>query len=407
MFLCGAMLQIGKLNEVFVFDAIRTPVGKYGGVLAGVRPDDLLANVLQALRTRNLSLDFNLLEDVIAGDVNQAGEDNRNVARMAVLLAGLPVSTAGVTVNRMCGSGMQAVMDAARAIACGEGELYIGAGVESMSRAPFIIPKALAAHDRKMEMVDSTIGWRFINPRMSYDTLSMGETAELVAKRFSITRDAQDEFAVKSQQKYAAAKAQNLWPQEIIGVPLSPNAAPTLATEDEHPRHISFDRLAALRPAFVKDGCITAGNAAGIGDGAAGLLLGSAQLARHKDPMVRVVSMAVAGVEPNYMGLGPIPAIGKAIKRAGLSVNDIDLFEINESFAVQVIACMNELSIDPHKVNVNGGAIAIGHPLGSSGARVCVTLIHEMQRRKVRYGLAAMCVGVGQGTAIIFEQVAR
>ena len=397
---------MGSLKEVFVYDAIRTPVGKYGGVLAGVRPDDLLATVLRALHDRNRNVDFQLLEDVIAGDVNQAGEDNRNVARMAVLLAGLPVSTAGNTVNRMCGSGMQAVMDAARAIACNEGRLYIGAGVESMSRAPFVVPKSNSAHDRKITMVDSTIGWRFINPLMPYETLSMGETAELVAQRFNIDRALQDRFALHSQECYSAAKESGKWAEEIIAVPLSPNAAPTLALFDEHPRTITFERLAALKPAFVKKGSVTAGNSAGIGDGAAGLLLGDATVAGSAKPLARIVAMAVAGVEPNFMGLGPIPAMQKALKRAGLTINDIDLFEINESFAVQVLACMQELAIDPSKVNVNGGGIAIGHPLGSSGARICVSLIREMNRRKSKYGVAAMCVGVGQGTAIIFENLA-
>jgi 3-oxoadipyl-CoA thiolase len=388
------------MNKVYVIDSVRTPIGKLGGGLSSIRPDDLLAHVIRVLLVRNPSVDPAAIEDVIAGDANQAGEDNRNVARMAALLAGLPVTVAGNTVNRLCASGLQAVMDAARAIACGEGDLYIAGGVESMTRAPFVMAKATQAFSRQAEVFDSTIGWRFVNKRLAekYHPYSMGETAENVARQWKVSRDEQDAFGLSSQEKYFEALAAGKWAAEIV--PLE------VLDKDEQPRHTSMEKLAALRPAFIKDGTVTAGNAAGINDGAAAMLLASeAAIARFGlRPVARVVSMAVAGVDPAIMGVGPIPATRKALQRAGLSVGDLGLVELNEAFAVQALVCMRELGLDASRVNVNGGSIAIGHPLGCSGVRISTTLLHEMGRREVRYGLATMCVGVGQGAAVIFEK---
>ncbi len=397
------------MNKVYVIDAVRTPIGKYGGALAAVRPDDLLAYVIRTLILRNESIDPNAIEDVIAGDANQAGEDNRNVARMAALMAGLPVSVAGNTVNRLCASGLQAVMDASRSIMCGEGDLYIAGGVESMSRAPFVMAKPTSAYSRKLEMVDTTIGWRFPNKNLTdhYYPYSMGETAENVAQRWKISRTAQDEFALESQQKYFAALSAEKWNDEIIAVELVQDQLVSWVTKDEHPRDTSLEKLARLKPAFKKDGTVTAGNSAGLNDGAAALLLASEEAVKNYNlqPLARIVSMGVAGVDPAIMGLGPVPATQKAIYRAGLKIDDIDLIELNEAFASQSIACIHDLGLDLQKINVNGGAIALGHPLGCSGVRISTTLVHEMKRRGSKYGLATMCVGVGQGAAVIFGSV--
>ena len=402
------------MKTVYVIDAVRTPIGKYGGGLASIRPDDLLAHVIKALMERNPGIDPSAIEDVIAGDANQAGEDNRNVARMAALLAGLPVTVAGNTVNRLCASGLQAIMDAARAIACDEGELYIAGGVESMTRAPFVMGKAHHAFSRQSEVFDSTIGWRFTNKRLAelHHPYSMGETAENVARQWAVSREDQDRFGLASQEKYFAALAAGRWGAEIAPVLVLGGKEEQLFFErDEQPRQTSMEKLAALRPAFVKDGSVTAGNSAGINDGAAAMLLASESAVKRfgLKPRARIVSMGVAGVDPSIMGVGPIPATQKALRRAGLSVGDLGLVELNEAFAVQALVCMRELGLDPSVVNVNGGSIAIGHPLGCSGVRISTTLVHEMGRRStssaVRYGLATMCVGVGQGAAVIYEKL--
>jgi acetyl-CoA C-acetyltransferase len=395
------------MQTAYIIDTVRTPIGKYGGKLAIVRADDLLAVVLKAIVARNPSIDLNLIEDVIIGDSNQAGEDCRDVARMGALLAGLPVSVGGNTVNRLCASGMQAVMDAARAIICGEGMLYIAGGVESMSRAPYIIPKSAGAFNRNMEMVDSTIGWRLTNQKLAklYHPYNMGETAENIAKQWNISREAQDLFAFQSQQKYAAALAAGKWVDELIPVPLSDNALPTYFTVDEQPRATTLERLAALRPAFAKDGSVTAGNSSSINDGASALLMASEEAVKlfNLQPIARVVSMAIAGVHPDIMGTGPIPATQKALKRGGLKTNNIGLIELCEAFAVQCLACIQDLGLNEEIINVNGGAIAMGNPLGSSGVRIVGTLVHEMKRSQTKYGIATMCVGVGQGAAMIVE----
>lgn len=397
------------MKTVYVIDVLRTPVGKYGGALAAIRPDDLLANVIIALLQQNETVDVNAIEEVIAGDANQAGEDNRNVARMAALLAGLPVTVAGNTVNRLCASGLQAIMDASRQIMCGDAELIIAAGVESMTRAPFVMPKSTTAFSRNAEMYDTTIGWRFTNKRLAelYYPFSMGETAENVAKQWNISREEQDVFALQSQEKYFAAKEEKKWDDEIAAVEHYNNGLVSWMIHDEHPRQTSIEKLASLKPAFAKDGTVTAGNSSGINDGAAAMLLASEEaVKKYKlEPIAKIVSMAVAGVDPAIMGIGPVPATKKALQRAGLQVNDLDLIELNEAFASQSIACIRDLGLDNNKVNVNGGAIAIGHPLGCSGVRISATLLHEMKRKNSRYGLATMCVGVGQGAAIIYEGV--
>jgi 3-oxoadipyl-CoA thiolase len=397
------------MNKVYVIDAVRTPIGKYGGALSTIRPDDLLAHVIKSLLKRNPGIDVNAIEDIIAGDANQAGEDNRNVARMAGLLAGLPVTVPGNTVNRLCASGLQAIMDAARAIACNEGELYIAGGVESMTRAPFVMAKSSGAWNRAPEIYDSTIGWRFPNKKLTdmYYPFSMGETAENVAKQWNISRHAQDEFALQSQEKYFAALEKQKWNDEIAGVEiLGGKEEKIYFDKDEPPRRSSLEKLSSLRPAFIKDGTVTAGNSSGINDGAAAMLLASeAAVEKYNlQPMARIVSMAVAGVDPSIMGVGPVPASQKALKRAGISVNELDLVELNEAFASQSIACIHDLGLDLEKVNVNGGSIAIGHPLGCSGVRISTTLLHELNRRGGRYGLATMCVGVGQGAALVYER---
>lgn len=397
------------MKPVYIIDSLRTPIGKYGGALASVRPDDLLAHVIKALIHRNGSIDVNAIEDVIAGAANQSGEDNRNVARMAALLAGLPVTVAGNTVNRLCASGLQAIMDASRAIACGDGDIYIAGGVESMSRAPFVLSKTSTAYGRDAVLQDTTLGWRFINSRLSelYHPFSMGETAENVAKQWNLSRIAQDEFAVQSQERYFAALSAGKWADEIIPVDAIQGKQMIVVDTDEHPRQTSIEQLAKLKPAFVREGTVTAGNSSGINDGAAAMLLASeeAVVKYNLKPVAMIKSMAVAGVDPSIMGIGPVPATIKALQRAGLTVSDLDLIELNEAFASQSIACIHELSLDLEKVNVNGGAIALGHPLGCSGVRISTTLLHEMKRRKSKYGLATMCVGVGQGAAVIFERI--
>jgi acetyl-CoA C-acetyltransferase len=398
------------METVYVVDAVRSAIGRYGGALSTIRPDDLLAEMIIALIRRNEKIDVNEIEDVITGDANQAGEDNRNVARMAALLAGLPVSVAGNTVNRLCASGLQAIMDASRAIMVGDGNIFLAGGVESMTRAPFVMAKSEGAFSRKTDVYDSTIGWRFPNKKLTekYYPYSMGETAENVAKQWNISREAQDEFAFQSQQKYFDALAAGKWKDEIIPVEITPNKTDKIIFEiDEHPRKSSLEKLSQLRPAFVKDGTVTAGNSSGINDGAAMLMLVNETTLKKYDlkPMAKVVSMAVAGVDPAIMGIGPVAATKKALSRAGLKVSDLDLIELNEAFASQSIACIEELNMDLNKVNVNGGSIALGHPLGCSGARIATTLLHEMQKRDVRFGLATMCVGVGQGAAMIFEKV--
>lgn len=395
------------MHTAYVIDAVRTPIGKYGGALSTIRPDDLLALVIKDLLNRNTSVDVNAIEDVIAGAANQSGEDNRNVARMAALLAGLPVTVSGNTVNRLCASGLQAIMDAARAIQCGDGDLYIACGVESMTRAPFVIPKSNAAFSREAQVFDTTMGWRFINKNLSalYHPYSMGETAENVAQQWNISRHAQDEFALESQDKYARAHADNKFADELLPVRVQLGKDVFDFDKDEHPRVSSIEKLAMLKPAFIKDGTVTAGNSSGINDGAAAMLLASEAAVKKYGltPMAKVTSMAVAGVDPAVMGIGPVPATGKALKRAGLTVSDLDLVELNEAFASQSIACIHDLGLDLEKVNVNGGAIALGHPLGCSGVRISTTLLHELKKRKGKYGLATMCVGVGQGAAVIFE----
>jgi len=396
------------MKTCYIIDTVRTPIGRYGGKLSTIRPDDLLAHVIRVLLSRNPSIDPSAIEDVIAGAANQAGEDNRNVARMAALLAGLPVSVAGSTVNRLCASGLQAIMDASRAIMCNEGLLYIAAGVESMTRAPFVTSKSSSAWSRKVETFDTTMGWRFVNKTLAeqYHPYTMGETAENVAKQWKISREDQDAFAFTSQEKYFAAKDANKWEDELAAVEMmTEDRLITWFNEDEHPRHTSLEKLAQLKPAFNSEGTVTAGNASGINDGSASMLLASEEAVKlfNLQPMARIVSMGVAGVDPAIMGMGPVLATEKALLRANLKIQDIDLIELNEAFASQSLACIDELELDPTKVNVNGGAIALGHPLGCSGVRISTTLLHEMYRTKSRYGLATMCVGVGQGAAIIYE----
>jgi 3-oxoadipyl-CoA thiolase len=396
------------MRNVYVIDAVRTPIGNYGGALSSVRPDDLLAHVIKELLARNTSIDRADIEDVIAGDANQAGEDNRNVARMAALLAGLPTSVAGNTVNRLCASGLQAIMDASRQIMCQDAELVIACGVESMSRAPFVLSKSTQPFQRTAEVFDTTLGWRFINSKLTdvHYPYSMGETAENVAKQWKVSREAQDEFASRSQEKYFAALEKGIWKDEIVPVEIDgEKGSKKIVDTDEHPRKTSLEKLSSLKPAFVKDGTVTAGNSSGINDGAAAILLASEDAVKkyNLNPIAKVVAMAVAGVDPAIMGIGPVPATQKALKRASLSIANIDLIELNEAFASQSLACIHDLGIDMDKVNVNGGAIALGHPLGCSGVRLSTTLVHEMKRRGSKYGLATMCVGVGQGASVIYE----
>ncbi|MEW9671744.1 acetyl-CoA C-acyltransferase [Ammoniphilus sp. 3BR4] len=394
-----------------IIDAVRTAIGRHGGALREVRPDDLGAVVIQKLLERN-PIDREIIEDVIFGCANQAGEDNRDVARMSLLLAGLPVTIPGVTVNRLCGSGLEAVNQSASAIAAGRGQVYIAGGTESMTRAPLVMMKAGSAYQRgSMQLHDTTLGWRLVNPKMDemYPTISLGETAENVAEQFGISREAQDEFALASQLKYGKAQAEGKFASEIVPVEIRGRKGDvTIFDRDEHPRpETTMDQLVKLKPAFRQGGSVTAGNSSGLNDGAAALLLMDEEKATELGlkPKARVVASAVAGVDPSVMGIGPIPATRKALKQASLAIDDIDLFEINEAFAAQALACIKDLNIDMGKVNVNGGAIALGHPLGCSGARILTTLLHEMERRQVRYGLATMCIGVGQGIATIIERV--
>ncbi|MBL7847608.1 MAG: acetyl-CoA C-acyltransferase [Cyclobacteriaceae bacterium] len=396
------------MKTAFVIDILRTPIGKYGGALSSVRPDDLLAHALRELIRRNPGISPEAIEDVIAGAANQAGEDNRNVARMALLLAGLPATLGGVTVNRLCASGLQAIMNAAQGIASGLGEVYIASGVESMSRAPYVMAKAEEAFSRKTEVYDTTLGWRFTNKVLAkmYHPYSMGETAENVAERWKLSRQEQDTFALRSQQKYTSAEAAGRFAAERIAVPVTQGKAIVQFALDEFPRETTLEKLANLKPAFKEGGTVTAGNSSGINDGAAAALVAEESFVSKAGikPLARIVSMAVAGVDPAIMGIGPVPATQKALKRAGLTVNDLGLIELNEAFASQSLACIRDLGLDPEKVNVNGGAIALGHPLGCSGVRISATLIHEMQKRNVKYGLATMCIGVGQGAAVIYER---
>lgn len=398
-------------QAAYIIDIVRTPVGKFGGTLSSVRPDDLAAHIIKSLIERNPQLDLSEVEDIIFGAANQAGEDNRNVARMAGLMAGLPIETAGVTVNRLCASGLQAIMDASRATMLNEGGAYVAGGVESMTRAPFVMAKAETPFSRNAEIYDTTIGWRFPNPKLSamHYPFAMGETAENVAEKWKISREEQDEFAHGSQLKYDAAHKAGKFQSELISVSIPQRKADDIVFDkDEHPRLSSVEKLASLKPAFKKNGTVTAGNASGVNDGsAAALVVSEATMKKYNlKPIARVVSMAVAGVTPDCMGIGPVPATQKALKRAGLKISDLDLIELNEAFASQSIACMRDLELNPEIVNVNGGSIAIGHPLGASGARISATLLHEMQKREnVKYGLATMCVGVGQGTAVIYEKL--
>lgn len=401
------------MPTAYIVDAVRTPIGKFGGALSSVRPDDLAAHVLRELMRRNPTVDKAAIEDVIIGAANQAGEDNRNVARMAALLAGLPVTVPGNTVNRLCASGLQSIMDAARAIKCGEGDVYLAGGAESMTRAPFVMAKSESAFGRELTAHDTTLGWRFINPRLTqlHYPFAMGQTAENVAKQYNVTREEQDFFAFESQRKYARALEKGRFRKEIVPVFIPrPKGDTALFDADEQPRFSPLEKLATLKPAFQPEGgTVTAGNSAGINDGAAAVLMVSDDALKKYNlkPLARVVASAVAGVDPSVMGLGPIPATQKVLQRAGLTLADIDLIELNEAFAAQSIACVRELGLDMAKVNVNGGSIAMGHPLGSSGARITATLLHEMHRRGegMRYGLAVMCVGVGQGAAVIYEKL--
>ena len=387
------------MKDAFICAALRTPVGKHGGALAGLRADDLAAIPIKAVVERT-GIDPLAIDDVILGCTNQAGEDNRNVARMALLLAGLPVDVPGQTVNRLCGSGLQAAASAAQAIKAGEGEVFIAGGVENMTRAPYVMLKSGEPWSRKApETADTTVGWRFTNPRLKREwTISLGETAEVVADRYKIGRAEQDAFAVESQRRAAAALHACVFTDEVVPVPL-PDGAPF--ARDEYPRAgTTLDGVAKLKPAFRKDGTVTAASASGINDGAAALLVTSEQT----KPLARIVATAVAGVDPSRMGLGPIPATRKVLKRAGLKIDQIDLIELNEAFAAQAIACMRELKLDPAKVNIYGGAIALGHPLGATGARLLTTLAHALRRTNGRYGLVTMCIGVGQGIAMIVER---
>jgi len=384
-----------------VLSAVRSPVGRYGGALAGVRPDDLAATVIAAAVERS-RVPADAIEDVWLGCANQAGEDNRNVARMAALLAGLPQSVAGVTVNRLCASGLSAVVGACHAVAAGDGDLFVAGGVESMSRAPLVTGKPEEAFPRGDRVVyDTTIGWRFRNPRLEamFPLESMGETGENVAERWSVSREDQDAFALESQRRWAAAHEAGRFDDELV---------PVAGVErDEHPRpETSLEKLAALKPAFRDGGSVTAGNSSGINDGAAALVIASEERARELgvEPLGAFAGSAVAGVDPRVMGIGPVPAVRRLLERAGISVDDVDLVELNEAFASQSVAVMRELGLDPARVNVNGGAIALGHPLGMSGARLVVSLLHELPRRDGRYGLATLCVGVGQGQAALFER---
>ncbi|HMA01283.1 MAG TPA: acetyl-CoA C-acyltransferase [Gemmatimonadaceae bacterium] len=398
------------MNEAVIVDAVRTPIGRHGGALARVRPDDLAAVSLRAILART-DIDPAAIDDVLLGAANQSGEDNRNVARLALLLAGIPVTVPGQTVNRLCGSGLQAIVSASQAIRSDEGICFIAGGVESMSRAPWVMLKPDTAFPRGAPAVaDTTLGWRFANPNFAAEWLiSMGETAEEVARRCRISREDQDAFALESQRRTAAAITANRFDDEIVPVAVPGAKGETIVDRDEHPRpDATIEKLRQMKPAFVTGGTVTAGNASGINDGASAVLVMSADAAAKAGtrPLARVLSSAVAGVSPEVMGLGPIPASRRALERAGLTIGDMDLIELNEAFASQALACIRELGADPARVNVNGGAIALGHPLGASGARIVTTLVHELRRRGARYGLATMCIGVGQGIAMVVEHIA-
>jgi acetyl-CoA acyltransferase len=400
------------MPEAWIVEAVRSPIGKHGGALASVRPDDLLAHVLSALMERS-GVPKEEVEDVYAGCANQAGEDNRNVARMALLLAGFPVEVAGCTVNRLCGSGLEAVAQAARAIWAGEGQVYVGSGVESMSRAPYAVPKPERGFPTgNLTMYDTTLGWRFVNPRMQalYGTESMGETAENLAEMYGIPREEQDRFALLSHKKAVRAWDEGRFLDEVVPVPVRRGKEEALVSVDEGPRRdTSLEKLAALRPVFREGGTVTAGNASPLNDGAAAVLLVSDAYAKAHGlrPLARIRAIAVAGVPPRIMGIGPVPATKKALERAGLSLKDLGLIELNEAFAAQSLAVLREwgLSMEDERLNPNGGAIALGHPLGASGARILTTLVHEMRRRGVQWGLATMCIGVGQGIAVVVESL--
>jgi 3-oxoadipyl-CoA thiolase len=399
------------MPDAVIVDAVRTPIGRHGGALKDVRPDDLLATTLRALIERT-GIDPSLVEDVLIGCANQAGEDNRNVARMSLLLAGFPEEVGGQTINRLCGSGLQAINSTAQAIQTGQGDVFVAGGVESMTRAPFVMPKTDSPFPRGNQTVyDSTLGWRMVNEQLAsmHAPISMGETAENVAERFGISREDQDTFALSSQQRAVAAQVSGAFDTQMVPVTVPQRRSdPIVVDRDEHPRaDTSLEKLAALPAAFRKNGTVTAGNSAGINDGACALLMMSSEKAEELGfrPMARVVTAAVAGVDPAYMGIGPVPATRKALARGGLSVDQIDLAELNEAFAAQSLACLRELGLDHDRVNVNGGAIALGHPLGCSGARIMTSLLYEMERRDSHYGLATMCIGVGQGIATIVERV--
>ena len=401
-----------SVREAWIIEAVRTPIGRYGGALASVRPDDLAALAIRAVVERS-GIDQALIEDVILGCANQAGEDNRNVARMALLLAGLPIEVAGQTVNRLCGSGLQAINSASQAIAFGDGDVFIAGGVESMTRAPYVMAKPESAWDRgPRELQDTTLGWRFINPKLAemHYPYSMGETAENVAERWDVSRERQDAFALESHQRSVAAIEAGRFADQIVSVEVHGRKGEVMVVDrDEHPRaDTSTEALGKLRPAFKREGgSVTAGNSSGINDGASAVLVVEAERARALGlrPMARVVATAVAGVDAAIMGVGPVPATRKALERAGIEVADLDLVELNEAFASQSLVCIDELGLDPAKVNVNGGAIALGHPLGMSGGRLVTMLTHELRRTGGRYGLATMCIGVGQGIATVIERI--
>ncbi len=403
------------VREAWLVEALRTPVGRYGGALASVRPDDLAALVVRAVVDRS-GIDPALVEDVVLGAANQAGEDNRDVARMAVLLAGLPIEVAGQTVNRLCGSGLQAINAAAQAIAVGDGDVFIAGGVESMTRAPYVMGKPESPYDRgARELYDTTLGWRFTNPALAeaHYPYSMGETAENVVERYGdrydVSRERQDAFALRSHQRAIAAAEGGFFDEQLVPVTVPQKKGdPVVVARDEHPRaDTSLEALGKLRPAFREGGSVTPGNASGINDGAAATLVVEAERALELGlkPLARIVATGVAGVDPAIMGVGPVPASRKALARAGIEVGDLDLVELNEAFAAQSLVCIDELGLDPDKVNVNGGSIAIGHPLGSTGARLMTILVHELRRRGGRYGLVTMCIGVGQGIATVVERV--
>jgi 3-oxoadipyl-CoA thiolase len=395
------------MRQAWIIDAVRTPIGRHGGALARVRPDDLAATAIAGL-LRRTDIDPAIVDDVILGCANQAGEDNRNVARMAALLAGLPVAVPGQTVNRLCASGMQAVLSAAHAIRAGDGDIFIAGGVESMSRSPYVMLKPEHGYARGApDVADTLLGWRFINPRFpDHYTVALGETAERVAERYGVTREAQDQFAAESQHRTAAAWQAGRFADEVVPVEVVSRSGSQQVTTDEHPRpDTTLEQLARLRPAFRQGGTVTAGNASGLNDGAAALLIVEERRARELGlkPLARIAAGAAAGVEPDLMGMGPVPATARALPRAGIRVQDLDLVELNEAFAAQSIPCIAEIGLDAARVNVNGGAIALGHPLGCSGARMLCTLVHELRRRGGRWGLATMCVGVGQGFSTVLE----